>query len=103
MEIIQLYPYLKNGEVWLDIKEELGDLQIKSTFDDGHWMNTCIEEAGEQVENAVYNQTLYAQEINGKEQENLDSYYAAIRLKNKMRSKITSSSMSQQPTKSQHE
>ena len=23
MEIIQLYPYLKNGEVWRDIKEEL--------------------------------------------------------------------------------
>ena len=67
MEIIQLYPYLKNGEVWIDIKEELRDLQIKPTFDDAHWMNTCIEEAGEQVENAVYNQTLYQQEITGKE------------------------------------
>lgn len=45
MEIIQLYPYLKNGEVWLDIKEELRDLGIKPTFDDSHWMNTCIEES----------------------------------------------------------
>lgn len=26
MEIIQLYPYLKNGELWLDIKEELEDI-----------------------------------------------------------------------------
>lgn len=45
MEIIQLYPYLKNGEVWLDIKEELRDQGIKATFDDSHWMNTCIEES----------------------------------------------------------
>ena len=66
MELVQLYPYLKNGEVWLDIKEELTDLQMKPTFDDGHWMNTCIEESSEQVENAVYNQTLYAQEVTGK-------------------------------------
>ena len=59
MEIIQLYPYLKNGEVWQDIKEELRDLGIKPTFDDSHWMNTCIEESQEQIDNAVYNQTLY--------------------------------------------
>ena len=45
MEIIQLYPYLKNGEVWLDIKEELNDYGIKITSDDYHWMCTCIEEA----------------------------------------------------------
>ena len=25
MEIIQLYPYLKNGEIWQDIKQELED------------------------------------------------------------------------------
>ena len=45
MEIIQLYPYLKNGEIWLDIKEELNDYGVKITQDDDHWMNTCIEEA----------------------------------------------------------
>lgn len=47
MEIIQLYPYLKNGEIWLDIKEEMSDFQIKPTSDDAHWMNTCIEESRE--------------------------------------------------------
>lgn len=26
MEIIQLYPYLKNGEIWRDIQEELKDI-----------------------------------------------------------------------------
>ena len=25
MEVIQLYPYLKNGEIWADIKLELAD------------------------------------------------------------------------------
>lgn len=25
MEVIQLYPYLKNGEIWADIKQELQD------------------------------------------------------------------------------
>ena len=60
MEIIQLYPYLKNGEIWKDIKQELEDkvcLQIlisfqqtKPTSDDQHWMETCIEEALEQTE-----------------------------------------------------
>lgn len=44
-------------------------------------MATCIEEATEQAENAVYNQTLYLQEIKMSEQEDLESYYSAIRLK----------------------
>ena len=26
MELIQLYPFLKNGEIWQDIKQELDDL-----------------------------------------------------------------------------
>lgn len=45
MEIIQLYPYLKNGEIWLDIKQELVDIDVRPTGDDGHWMETAIEEA----------------------------------------------------------
>jgi hypothetical protein len=47
IEIIQLYPYLKNGEIWRDIKEELVDSNIKPTSDDKHWMETCIEESRE--------------------------------------------------------
>lgn len=47
MEVIQLYPYLKNGEIWLDIKEELEDINIVPTADDRHWMETSIEEAVE--------------------------------------------------------
>ena len=45
MEIIQLYPYLKNGEIWKDIKQELEDQNVRPTQDDRHWMETCIEEA----------------------------------------------------------
>jgi hypothetical protein len=45
MEIVQLYPYLKNGEIWQDIKEELEDTNVRPTLDDRHWMETSIEEA----------------------------------------------------------
>ena len=47
MEVIQLYPYLKNGELWRDIKQELEDQNIRPTSDDKHWMETCIEESFE--------------------------------------------------------
>lgn len=94
MEVIQLYPYLKNGEVWLDIKQELDDKQVKLTQDDDHWLHTCIEESAEQVENAIYNQNLYASEIEGKLQGELDRDYSAIRLKNK--AKFAGSSMMSQ-------
>jgi hypothetical protein len=32
MEIIQLYPYLKNGEIWRDIKQECEDKVINQLF-----------------------------------------------------------------------
>ena len=95
MEIIQLYPYIKNGEIWKDIKEELEDINIKPTSDDDHWLETCVEESNEHLENAVYNQNLYYQEIVLKEQEDLDNYYAAIRLKNSIKTKIPTSKSNQ--------
>ena len=87
MEIIQLYPYLKTGEIWKDIRQELEDTNIKPTSDDDNWMETCIEEADEHLDNAIYNQNLYAQEIQMKETEDLENYYAAIRLKNTVKGK----------------
>lgn len=80
MEVIQLYPYIKNGEIWKDIKQELFDINVKPTSDDEHWMETYVEESDEHLENAVYNQNLYLQEIKLKQQEELDNYFAAIRL-----------------------
>jgi hypothetical protein len=38
IEVIQLYPYLKNGEIWRDIEEEYEDTNLKPTSDDSHWM-----------------------------------------------------------------
>lgn len=55
MEVVQLYPYLKNGEIWQDIKQELEDNNLRPTLDDRHWMETSIEEALEQTEKAVHN------------------------------------------------
>lgn len=45
MEMIQLYPYLKNGEIWKDIKQELEDFNVKPTSDDKNWMDSSIEGA----------------------------------------------------------
>jgi len=44
--------------VWKDIKQELENEQVRPTMDDKHWMDTCIEEANEQAESAIYNQSL---------------------------------------------
>lgn len=55
---------------------------MRPTSDDKHWMETCIEEAQEQTEQAIHNQSMYATDIKMKEQDELESYFAAIRLKN---------------------
>ena len=47
-------------------------------------METCIEESREQTETAIYDQQVLAGEMRQKEQEELDRYYAAIRLKNEL-------------------
>jgi hypothetical protein len=88
IEIIQLYPYLKNGEIWRDIEEEFGDTNLRPTSDDKHWMETCIEESREQTEAAIAAQQALAGEIKGKNQEELDRYFAAIRLKNELQNQM---------------
>ena len=67
IEIIQLYPYLKNGEIWRDIEEEFEDTNLKPTSDDRHWMETCIEESREQTEAAIYDQQVLAGEMRSKD------------------------------------
>ena len=84
MEIIQLYPYLKNGEIWMDIKQELEDGNIKPTSDDANWMNSGIEGAYEQTEQAVVNQKKLLSELKAQQQGVLDNYFAALRLKSQL-------------------
>lgn len=56
MELIQLFPYLKNGEIWKDIKQEMDDVDCKPTGDDKHWMDSAIEMSSEQAEKAHHKQ-----------------------------------------------
>ena len=79
-----MYPYLKNGEIWRDIKEELDDINVKPTSDDSHWMDTCIEEAQESTEQAIINQGKFDDELKEKAQKELDNYFDAIRLKSQI-------------------
>jgi hypothetical protein len=85
MEMITLYPFLKNGEIWRDIKEELEDTDVKPTGDDEHWLKTCIEESEEQIQQAVYNQTRQKGEMRTKAQEEIENYFSAIRLKSQIK------------------
>jgi len=81
---------LKNGEIWQDIKQELDDLNIKSTGDDAHWMESCIEEAFEQTEQATLNQRKLETEVREKEQAELENYFDAISIKNKINNSTAS-------------
>ena len=47
-------------------------------------METCIEESREQTETAIFDQEVLAGEMRAKDQEELDRYFAAIRLKNEL-------------------
>ncbi len=49
IEVIQLYPYLKNGEIWRDIEEEFEDTNTKATSDDKPWMATWIKASRDQT------------------------------------------------------
>jgi hypothetical protein len=55
---------------------------LRPTADDRHWMETSIEEAFEQSEKAVHNQALFSHDMKSKEQDELETYFTTIRLKN---------------------
>lgn len=44
--------------MWKDIKQELEEMAVKPIMDDRHWMDTSIEEANEQAELAIVNQSI---------------------------------------------
>jgi len=56
-------------------------LNVKPTGDDAHWMESCIEEAHEQTEQAIINQRKLEAEVREKEQAELENYFAAISIK----------------------
>ena len=55
---------------------------MRPTADDRHWMETSIEEALEQTEKAIHNQGLFSHDMKSKEQDELETYFTTIRLKN---------------------
>lgn len=85
MELVQLYPYLKNGEIWKDIKQELDDLNVKATGDDKHWMDSAVELSNEQTEKAMKQQQKILNEVNERENKVLNNYFAAIRIKSEVK------------------
>lgn len=64
IEVIQLYPHFKIGEIWREIKYDLEQSRVKPTSDDYHWMMTSIEESEELVMNCMNTQGLVLKRSN---------------------------------------
>lgn len=62
LEVIQMYPQLKVGEIWGEIHEDLQKRNIKPTSDDLHWILTSIEEFDELVNNCKNTQLMLAKQ-----------------------------------------
>jgi len=59
----------------------MDDVNVKPTSDDKHWMGTAIELSNEQAEKAIVKQKKILQAVNEREQNVLDNYFSAIRIK----------------------
>ncbi|CAD8169691.1 unnamed protein product [Paramecium pentaurelia] len=79
VEVIQLYPHFKIGEIWREIKYDLEQDKIKPTSDDYHWLMTSIEESEELVMNCMNTQGLIAREFRKVQEEELTKFYDIIR------------------------
>jgi len=79
LEVIQIYPQLKMGEIWCEIQEELGDFKIRPTSDDLHWMLTSIEEFEELVLNCVNTQKMISRESKKHQEDDLNRFFDIIR------------------------
>ncbi len=85
IEMIQVYPQMRIGEIWSDIKEELAlsvasaDQNVKPTSEDLHWMLTSIEEFQELVLKCVNTQRLIARENRKQQEDDLNKFFDIIR------------------------
>ena len=79
LEVIQIYPQLKAGEIWSEIKEELLKDGVKPTSDDMHWILTSIEEFTELVLNCKNTQQMLAKESKKQQEDELKKFYDIIR------------------------
>ncbi len=83
IEVIQMYPHFKIGEIWKDTQVKLKRQNVKPTSDDYHWMMTNIEEFQEIVQAVTNTQTMIAKEHRMQQDEDLQKFYDIIK-SNKM-------------------
>jgi len=79
LEVIQIYPQLKMGEIWCEIQEGLNEAGLKPTSDDLHWMLTSIEEFEELVLNCVNTQKMISRESKKHQEDDLNRFFDIIR------------------------
>ena len=79
LEIIQIYPQLRIGEIWKEIQLELVQKGVEPTSDDDHWMLMSIEEFNELVMTCANTQKLIARESRKQQEEDLSKFFEVIR------------------------
>lgn len=79
IEMIQIYPQMRIGEIWSDIRDDLQSRGIKPTSEDAHWMLTNIEEFQELVLKCVNTQRLIARENRKQQEDDLNKFFDIIR------------------------
>lgn len=79
MEVIQLYPHFKMGEIWSEIESGLKEEGIEPTTDDKHWLRTSMEEFNEQMNNCINTQSLIKREFNQNEERELQRFFQVIK------------------------
>ena len=79
IEVIQMYPHFKMGQIWGEIKNSLKAQDIEPTEDDRHWMETSIEEFQQQISNCVNTQTLIMKEFHKTQETDLSKFYQIIK------------------------
>jgi len=74
-------------------------MNVKPTSDDKNWMDSGIEGASEQTEQAIVNQSKILSEVRAKQQGVLENYFTAIRLKSQINAGDKSSNATKSKTK----
>jgi hypothetical protein len=77
-------------------------MNVKPTSDDKNWMDSSIEGASEQTEQAIVNQCKLLNEVRAKQQGVLDNYFTAIRLKSQINANDKTSSKGGKSTQSKN-
>ena len=83
MEIVQMYPQLMVGQVWMDTYENCKEKGIQLTFEDEQLIDTNIEEMKVVVNNCLRTQRIIARGLKKDKEDELQRFYDMVRSQKK--------------------